>query len=60
MTDEVTAAEVTAPTADPAAVSLTERAQALVAQMEHNMANNAPISMELIREVKALLGLSGE
>lgn len=59
MTDEATAAAAETDANAPG-TSLTERAHVLVAQMEHNMAHNAPISLEMLREVKALLGLSAE
>jgi hypothetical protein len=59
MTDE-TGAIVTDPVADipeaAPAPSLSDRAAAVIAQMEHNMRHNAPVSLELLREVKALLG----
>lgn len=43
---------------DEEAPSLTERAHALVASMEHAMAHNAPVARDMLAEVKALLGIA--
>ncbi|MCS3725489.1 hypothetical protein [Bradyrhizobium betae] len=40
--------------------SLSERARELVSSLEHSMKHNAPVSNEQLRELKALLGVSGE
>jgi hypothetical protein len=45
---------------EPEAPSLTERAATLVADMERAMAHNAPVTTDMLREMKALLGVSGE
>lgn len=45
---------------EPEPPSLSERAATLVADMERAMEHNAPVTTDMLREMKALLGVSGE
>jgi len=47
-----------APAGAEAEPSVHDRAHALVAEFEHAMANNAPVTLPMIRELKALLDVA--
>lgn len=62
MTDETKPSDDNAPgtpkldPSNPPGQSLSERAATLVASVEHAMRHNAPITLDMLTEMKALLG----